>query len=236
MTGVEFLKALSEKYYPTSETGQHHTKKPDYYFEIYNSYFERLRDRPLEILELGVYTGASLLVWREYFPNAKIVGLDLSPAPPGLDAYKADGRISTVQGDQSNSADLQRCLDLTSGGKFDIVIDDASHRGWPSKASFDYLFRDGLKDEGLYFIEDFATSYATALGGVDFKQHPPVKEGDAVYPSHDGGIVGWLKQVIDDLTLRYYADPEKTLRPIASCHFWPNVALIQRLGSAPHLV
>ena len=42
----------------------------------YQVYFELLRDLPLKLLEIGVQSGASLRMWKQYFPKAEIYGLD----------------------------------------------------------------------------------------------------------------------------------------------------------------
>jgi hypothetical protein len=39
--------------------------------------FNRLE--PITILEIGVLGGQSLSTWREYYPNATVVGLDIDP-------------------------------------------------------------------------------------------------------------------------------------------------------------
>ncbi len=46
-----------------------------HYFDIYTRYFERFRDRPITMLEIGVFRGGSLRMWKEYFhPDSTIVG------------------------------------------------------------------------------------------------------------------------------------------------------------------
>jgi hypothetical protein len=222
MTMADEMKALSAQAY-----GEHHTKKPDEYLDIYASYLDPIRERPLNLLELGVFTGASLLIWREVLPNAKIVGLDLRPRPELLDPDPPG--IAFVQGDQGNPADLQRCLDQTADGAFDVIIDDASHAGAQSRASFDFLFTQGLKAKGLYFVEDFGAGYAPMFGGSDYAPPPPLNMDDKVFPSHATGMVGWLKQLVDEVTINAYFPAGLGARPLASCHFWPNVALIQKL-------
>ena len=222
MTMAEELKALSETAY-----GEHHTRKPDEYLDIYASFLEPIRKQPLCLLELGVFTGASLLIWRQVLPNATIVGLDLRDRPALLDPDPPGVRF--VQGDQSSQADLQRCLDLTPDGTFDVIVDDASHRGALSRASFDFLFTHGLKRQGLYFVEDFGTSYTPDFGGGQYSTPPAPRMDDNDFPSHTVGMVGWLKQLIDEMTIRSLLDPGKRLRPIGSCHFWPSLALIEKL-------
>ena len=87
----------------------------------------RRRHRNL-ILEIGVggydraeSGGGSLRVWRDCFPLSKIVGLDLHEKNVDLGS-----RVTVVQGDQANEADLMRVVGVL-GGPPNIVIDDGSH-------------------------------------------------------------------------------------------------------------
>ena len=70
----------------------------------------------------GYVTGASLRMWRDFFPNAQIYGADIKPEL----VFKED-RIETFQCDQSQEADLLRVIEQT-GTDLDVVIDDGSHR------------------------------------------------------------------------------------------------------------
>ena len=47
------------------------------YIEIYESYFEKIKDRKLKILEIGIADGKSLLTWSDYFKNSLIIGIDI---------------------------------------------------------------------------------------------------------------------------------------------------------------
>lgn len=46
------------------------------YLDIYARYLSQLRDKELSVLEIGVKDGASLRMWRSYFSNARIYGVD----------------------------------------------------------------------------------------------------------------------------------------------------------------
>src|SRR5215475_1712557 len=49
--------------------------KWDHYFDIYHRHFSRFRDRAVRVLEIGIYSGGSLEMWRDYFgPRCQIFG------------------------------------------------------------------------------------------------------------------------------------------------------------------
>ena len=86
-------------------------------------------------------------MWREYFPNASIIGFDIAdfskvPELPGL---------TIVQGDIGKPDDLM--LLVGSGREFDIIIDDASHASHHQQIALGTLF-PYLKRGGYYIIED----------------------------------------------------------------------------------
>jgi hypothetical protein len=128
------------------------------YADAYERHFAHLRHRPIRLLEIGVggyadpkLGGESLRMWKEFFPLASIVGMDLYDK-----SSLAEDRIAIVQGDQSDAAFLD---DVAARfGPFDIVIDDGSHVSAHVIASFGTLFRH-LADDGIYAIEDLQTSY-----------------------------------------------------------------------------
>jgi hypothetical protein len=87
-------------------------------------------------------------MWREYFPRAKIYGFDVAdfsevPNMPG---------IQICRGDVGDEADLTLLIE-TSGGEFDVIIDDASHASHHQQIALRFLFPQ-LKPGGFYFIED----------------------------------------------------------------------------------
>jgi len=46
------------------------------YFCIYERLFHHIKDNNLNVLELGVHKGHSLILWLEYFKNSNIYGVD----------------------------------------------------------------------------------------------------------------------------------------------------------------
>ncbi|HEY1740847.1 MAG TPA: SAM-dependent methyltransferase, partial [Acidimicrobiia bacterium] len=90
------------------------------YVDLYERHFGGVRRHVMSVLEIGIYRGASLQMWRDYFPNAEVYGLDIN------DAEVRGKRIHTLRGDQSDEALLARIREL---GPFDLIVDDGSHFG-----------------------------------------------------------------------------------------------------------
>jgi hypothetical protein len=128
-----------------------------HYFSIYQSIFGPRRTEPLRVLEIGVLRGASLKLWRKYFkhPETLIVGIDISPDCSQFDA-PADG-IRVRIGSQTDAVFLKQVVE--EFGPFDLIIDDGSHFSSHIIASFNHLYSTGLKDSGIYFVEDLHANY-----------------------------------------------------------------------------
>ena len=47
------------------------------YTDIYFTYFEKIKNEKLNILEIGVADGKSIKAWSDYFPNSNIIGIDI---------------------------------------------------------------------------------------------------------------------------------------------------------------
>jgi hypothetical protein len=133
------------------------TDKADHthYLRNYEENFSSLVDKNVRLLELGVRTGGSLLLWRDYFPRGLIVGLDIN----SVRIEDETGRIRTYQGAQEDTGLLDRIAAEAAPDGFDIIIDDCSHIGVLSRVSFWHLFDNYLKSGGLYIIEDWGTGY-----------------------------------------------------------------------------
>jgi SAM-dependent methyltransferase len=125
------------------------------YLEKYDPVLVPWLDKRITLLELGIRTGGSLLLWRDYFPLATIVGVDIDPLP----RLEAMDRIHMYQGSQADPEFLTHMAREIAPDGFDIIIDDASHLGELTKAAFWHLFEHHLKPGGLYVIEDWGTGY-----------------------------------------------------------------------------
>ena len=121
-------------------------RKPAYYHPIYEELFSPLRAARLALLEIGIAAGNSLRAWCDYFPAARVHGIDLR-IPPG----EFPERVTMHEGDQSDIAFLRRVA--TAHGPFDVIIDDGSHKPDHWFASWRAL-APHLAPGGYYVIED----------------------------------------------------------------------------------
>jgi cephalosporin hydroxylase len=215
------LNALAERYYEGEGC-----QKPLLYLAEYERLFAPMRHKPLRLLELGVRFGASMFVWRDYFPQATILGLDIDNKPA---KFPDDQRIHFLQGSQDDPAALDRCVEI-AGGNFDIIVDDASHIGHLSAAAFTHLFPRALKPGGYYVIEDICTSFL--IGFPDSEPFDPAKIGAGdgkQFRSHRAGMVGVIKQIFDH-AMAPVAARAPTEYAIESMTILPNIAIIRKSG------
>jgi len=130
-----------KKTLPLSDKGTVHD-----YINTYNSLFEPIKNDVKLILELGVAEGGSMCLWRNYFPIASIIGVDLRPQCKQWSL--PEHGMSVILGDVTNRQTFKYI-----NQEIDIIIDDASHIKEQTIASFDILYPK-LKQGGLYIIED----------------------------------------------------------------------------------
>jgi len=125
------------------------------YLQIYDRYFEPLRNRRIKLLEFGILKGASVRVWHEAFKKAQIYGADKNETiwqkyTGGLD------RFTALVGNQRDPHFIERRVKTC--GKFDIIIDDASHNPSDQSALINALW-PSLNAGGFYVVEDTYKSY-----------------------------------------------------------------------------
>ncbi len=139
-----------------------------------------IRNRVAKVLEIGIFGGSSLYMWRDYFPNATIHGIDVS----AVDLDKSD-RIETHVGDQGDRLHLQTVLEKT-GTDFDIIVDDGGHTMFQQQTSLGFLFPH-VRPGGFYIVEDLHTSM-----------------GDRVDVYEDAKLVGYYETGVGDCSHTTY--------------------------------
>jgi len=106
----------------------------------------------LDILELGVYRGASVRAWLDLFPAARIVGVDQSEP---LDPTTSERYRLVVR-------DYRYAIEDIHPGGFDLIVEDMYHYV-DSQVEAARLYYPRLRPGGMYVIEDVHVSNISAL-------------------------------------------------------------------------
>ena len=176
------------------------------YLKHYEKKFESIRNDVTKILEIGLNTGGSHLMWLEYFPNAMVYAIDnrilyeeyVTNKRTGGRLTMVDGwddrdenRLIVFNGDQSNIEDLNNFRG-ECGSEFDIIIDDGGHTMRQQQTSFGFLYND-LKSNGIYVIEDLHTG---SNQWVSLYGYVVIEQGDTLtldlmkdFENNDGSIL-----------------------------------------------
>lgn len=188
-----------------------------HYFDVYDKHFARYRNQPLLMVEIGVFHGGSLGMWKNYFgPNAKIVGVDINPRASQF----ADDQVDIVIGDQSDRAFLKRLRDQYP--HIDILLDDGGHSMNQQIVTFEEMFH-AVTDDGVYMVEDIHTSY---------------------WPEYGGGLnspnsfIEYSKKLVDELNawhVREWNDKERSFvsREACSITYYDSIIVIERRKKIP---
>jgi hypothetical protein len=176
--------------YGTDKSSAHHD-----YLRRYDEQFWLRRYDEIVLVELGVgghadpaKGGASLLMWREYFPNATIIGVDNERKN-----FTIDG-VNIVLGDQASSdiaADVVRKY-----GRPDIVIDDASHISSLTIGSIQTWWPH-VQPGGWYCVEDLHASYHSWFYGSGESNPDP----DGTTTFRKPTAMQFLRRMADDVML-----------------------------------
>jgi len=124
------------------------------YEKVYEKDFKKVKDEPINILELGIYQGKSIEVWLEYFSNATIYGIDIfDRLDPNTVPVLQNERVKWIQGNTQTSDIHAQIKEEWGDVKFDFIIDDGEHTPNANRKSFKN-FIPYLKEKGKYYIED----------------------------------------------------------------------------------
>ena len=121
-------------------------KITDHSYNLVYSKLSEIRNDIKYLLEIGVMKGDSLRVWKEFFPNAEIHGIDKK-----IENIFKEERITCFRANQNNIDSIKLAVKDT---QYDIIIDDGSHIPKHQISCAKFLIKNNLKLNGKYFIED----------------------------------------------------------------------------------
>jgi 23S rRNA U2552 (ribose-2'-O)-methylase RlmE/FtsJ len=138
--------------------------KFEHYFEIYHQHFAKFVGQKVNVLEIGVYSGGSLGMWRSYFgEKSHIYGVDIQEA---CKSYESEN-ISVFIGDQADRTFWNNFRKSVEG--IDVLIDDGGHSPDQQQITLEEMLPH-LRPGGVYLCEDIwgdsnnrFTTFATTL-------------------------------------------------------------------------
>lgn len=141
------------KTYKSFKNSKYSCIKWSNYFGIYDELFKKYRNKKITFVEIGIFSGGSLFMWRNYFgKNARIIGIDLNPQSKKFEKYGFEIFI----GDQSSSLFWKNFFKKI--GKVDVVLDDGGHTNYQQIITTNQCI-PMIKDGGKMVVEDVHTSF-----------------------------------------------------------------------------
>jgi hypothetical protein len=137
------------------------------YLPLYESLFSEKKTYAKNILEIGIFHGGSIKLWRDYFDIATIHGLDMieDDALRWTD-IKYDDRINLYTGIDAYDETFFNSNFLSKNIKFDVMLDDGPH-SVNSQQKFIQLYSQLLTENGILIVEDVQSpSYIEELNSV----------------------------------------------------------------------
>mgnify|MGYP001053400412 CR=1 FL=1 len=163
------------------------------YFNSYDHFFKNYIGKKITFVEIGVLSGGSLFMWRDYFgEKARIIGIDNNPNALKWKNYGFEIYI----GDQEDFLFWENFK--KSVGKVDVILDDGGHTYDQQIITVECLL-DNVSDNGVIVIEDTHTSYMDNYGTKKYS------------------FINYVKNKIDQVNFRFHLFENK---PEVERRFW----------------
>jgi hypothetical protein len=123
------------------------------YLDLYEKLLCNKKISAKNILEVGIFDGGSIKLWRDFFTNAIIYGLDILPIENVLDELIIDNRVVLYTSIDAYDCNFFVNNFLTKNIKFDFMLDDGPHT-LESMLLFINMYSQIMADDGILIIED----------------------------------------------------------------------------------
>ena len=191
--------------------GENFSSKHEKYFDVYEEYFSKYKGKNIIFVEIGIFNGGSLKIWKEYFgPNAKIIGIDINPECKKFEEDNIDVHI----GNQSDPRFWDDFFNQV--GNVDIILDDGGH------TNLDQIITtikcvDKINDDGVLMVEDTHSSYIELYNS-----------------SEKFSFINFAKKIIDDVNYTFPFNIKKKTKfnyslnsYIYSSHFYESIVVFK---------
>ena len=191
------------------ESSKNYSFKWEKYFDVYDNYFRKYQGKKITFVEIGVFNGGSLSIWKEYFgPQSRIIGIDINPECKKFE----NDEFEIIIGNQSDPIFWDKFFNKV--GKVDIILDDGGHTNLDQVITTTKCV-EKINDSGLLIIEDTHTSY---LNHYNSKNRY--------------SFINFSKKIIDDVNYKFPFDDHKkkifSLNDyIYSIHFYESIVIFE---------
>jgi len=194
------------EFFQNKKTG-HGIWKWEHYFGVYDRHLRRFRGQNLSLLEIGIFSGGSLEMWRDYFGDGcAITGVDIEEA---CKVYEQKG-IRVLIGDQESRefwASFRKTHPMV-----DVVIDDGGHEPNQQRVTFEEVFSH-IKPGGVFICEDIHQLFN------DYSFHAYAVAMNLNGMRKEAGFDGVV--------------PNALQKEIKSVHFYPYMVVIEKADVHP---
>ena len=160
-----------------------------HYFGIYERHLSRFVGQDVQIVEVGIYSGGSLAMWRHFFgDHCRIYGVDIEPV---CRAYERDG-VRVFIGDQTDPDFWARFREAVP--VVDVLVDDGAHTAEAQIATLKAMLPH-LRPGGVYLCEDSHGPFHPFHAFVDGLSRPLHEIG----PSQAPGAPSALHQHVESV-------------------------------------
>ena len=123
------------------------------YLPVYEELLQKKKLSAKSVLEIGIYYGGSIKLWKDYFTNAKVYAVELFDLRHVWDVLQHDDRIVLYTSTDAYDPQFVKTKLADQGLRFDMILDDGPHTLESMKACIQ-LYLPLLADDGILIIED----------------------------------------------------------------------------------
>jgi hypothetical protein len=123
------------------------------YLPLYEKLLTSKKETAKRVLEVGIWRGGSIKLWKDFFTNAVVHGVDIIDINTVWSEIKNNRGIVLHTSTNAYDSDFVTTNFLNQNIKFDFLLDDGPHT-LESMKQFIRLYSQVMADDGILIIED----------------------------------------------------------------------------------
>lgn len=123
------------------------------YLPLYEKLLTSKKETAKRVLEVGICNGGSIKLWKDFFTNAVVHGVDIIDINTVWSEIKNNRDIVLHTSTNAYDNDFVTTNFLNQNIKFDFLLDDGPHT-LESMKQFIRLYSQVMADDGILIIED----------------------------------------------------------------------------------